>query len=328
VYAATQGSVAAQCLSDAEAIYAVADTSPKILLTTAPHDYYPETEWRDDMELGAAELYYAAKQAAKNGVSTQQSATYYLNQAEYWANRYIKQDDASILNLYDVGGLAHYELFRAMKGLTPGRRGMAREKRAAHTQTVTVDDLLNNLKGMLDQSVAFAKKGVFAFADKYDNGDDLVPHAFGFALLASMWREMSTLNNAHDSNTFVEWELKQRDWLFGANAWGVSFVVGAGQSFPHCMQHQVANLVGSLDGQPPLLYGAVVDGPSQTDNFDGIGVPSGARKCPPNGGNPYSQFTGQGVAYMDNVKAWPSVEPADDYSVTGILWYARKISGL
>ncbi|MEO8971770.1 MAG: glycoside hydrolase family 9 protein, partial [Ktedonobacteraceae bacterium] len=41
-----------QCLSSAENIFALAKTSHVgQLLTTAPYGYYPETEWRDDMEL-------------------------------------------------------------------------------------------------------------------------------------------------------------------------------------------------------------------------------------------------------------------------------------
>ncbi len=48
---------AAGCLRDGEDIYALADTDPTgKLLTTAPYDFYPETQWRDDMELGATEL--------------------------------------------------------------------------------------------------------------------------------------------------------------------------------------------------------------------------------------------------------------------------------
>jgi endoglucanase len=57
-----------------------------------------------------------------------------------------------------------------------------------------------------------------------------------------------------------------RRWLSnisGANAWGVTFTVGDGETFPDCMQHQVANLVGSLNGQPPVLDGAVVEGPTE-----------------------------------------------------------------
>ncbi len=51
---------AARCLLAAEHIFDLADPSPSGDLTTAiPFDFYPETEWRDDMELGATELYFA-----------------------------------------------------------------------------------------------------------------------------------------------------------------------------------------------------------------------------------------------------------------------------
>ena len=44
------------CLRAAEHIYALADTRPGRLTTALPYGFYPETEWRDDMELGAVEL--------------------------------------------------------------------------------------------------------------------------------------------------------------------------------------------------------------------------------------------------------------------------------
>src|SRR5260370_30990902 len=55
-------------------------------------------------------------------------------------------------------------------------------------------------------------------------------------------------------------------WLanaLGANAWGTSFIIGDGTTFPDCPQHQVANLVGSLDGTPPVLAGAGGQGPPE-----------------------------------------------------------------
>jgi endoglucanase len=46
------------------------------------------------------------------------------------------------------------------------------------------------------------------------------------------------------------WASAQR-WLaniLGTNSWGSSFIVGDGSTFPNCIQHQVANLAGALDG--------------------------------------------------------------------------------
>ncbi len=55
---ATDRSYAERCLAAAETIFDLADTaSAGRLLTVAPWDFYPETEWRDDLELGAVELY-------------------------------------------------------------------------------------------------------------------------------------------------------------------------------------------------------------------------------------------------------------------------------
>ena len=55
---------------------------------------------------------------------------------------------------------------------------------------------------------------------------------------------------------YAAWEQRWLDDILGSNAWGVSLIVGDGTVYPDCMQHQVANLAGSLDGQPPVLAGA------------------------------------------------------------------------
>ena len=105
LFASSDPTFASTCLRDGEDVYALADTHPTgNLLTTAPYDFYPETQWRDDMELGATEL------AAAVGPGSQQQT--YLAQAADWAAAYIASPDQDTLNLYDVGGLAHYELAR------------------------------------------------------------------------------------------------------------------------------------------------------------------------------------------------------------------------
>jgi len=128
-------------------------------------------------------------------------------------------------------------------------------------------------------------------------------------------------------NTFSSFGERQRDWLVGSNAWGSAFVVGAGETFPFCLQHQVANLAGNLHGNnsenSPLLLGAVVDGPSLTDNFNGLSAPDGSVQCPDPKSDEFKQFTGRGVRYQDNVAAWPSVEASDDYTVISLLTFAR-----
>ena len=53
---------------------------------------------------------------------------------------------------------------------------------------------------------------------------------------------------------------QQLNFALGANAWGASFVVGAGTVFPHCMQSEIANLAGSLTGRGDIQLGAVRTG--------------------------------------------------------------------
>ena len=97
--------LANQCITAAEHIFDLANTNPSgNLLTVIPFSFYPETEWRDDLELGATELYFAA---ASGGLPTGLPHTdpaFYLQKAATWANAYITgpNDAADTLNLYDV----------------------------------------------------------------------------------------------------------------------------------------------------------------------------------------------------------------------------------
>src|SRR5438445_330573 len=77
------------CLVAAEHVFALADTHPRSLLTVSPHGYYPETEWRDDMELGASELYLALASGGLPSGLPVSSPRYYLRAAARWARSYL-----------------------------------------------------------------------------------------------------------------------------------------------------------------------------------------------------------------------------------------------
>ena len=67
VFHRTHPVFAGRCLRAARHIFALADTQPTgRLLTAIPYDYYPETEWRDDLELGATELARAEMAAGRD----------------------------------------------------------------------------------------------------------------------------------------------------------------------------------------------------------------------------------------------------------------------
>ena len=312
LYQKSDPSYASSCLSSAENVFALAKTSNVgQLLTTAPYGYYPETEWRDDMELGATELYYATSQGNLPSGLKHSDPMYYLKQAAHWANAYIHgpNDGSDSLNLYDVSGLAHYELYNAI--IQAGNPG---------NLEVTQSDLINDLHKQLKNGTTQATHDPFGLGVPY-GGPDATPHALGYTLEANFYDEMTS------TSTYTTFGLTERNWVLGDNAWGSSFIVGDGSTFPDCMQHQVANLAGSLNGDPPVVLGATVDGPNSLSSFQGLGIPGGARKCPPNGGDPFKVFTGNGARYLDNVTAWPSTEPADDYTALSILVFAQQVSG-
>src|ERR1039457_2855303 len=122
-----------------------------------------------------------------------------------------------------------------------------------------------------------------------------------------------------------EYRCVRARWLaniLGANAWGTSLIVGDGSTFPECMQHQVANLAGSLDGAPPVLAGAAVEGPN---SFAATGVVTGMRACPANGVDRLAQFNRATAVFQDNVQSWSTDEPALDLSATTPMAFAWQI---
>ena len=119
VFRESDAGLASRCLLAGEHIFELADTSPQgHLLTAIPYGFYPESEWRDDLELGATELAIALAPGGQlpEGLPHTQPL-YYLQQAAIWAREYIARsgETGETLNLYDVSGLAHFELVRAIR---------------------------------------------------------------------------------------------------------------------------------------------------------------------------------------------------------------------
>ncbi|HEY7280964.1 MAG TPA: glycoside hydrolase family 9 protein, partial [Actinomycetota bacterium] len=125
VFRSSRPGFARRCLLAAEHVFDLADTSPRgHLLTVVPFDFYPETEWRDDLELGATELARALAERGPAPGLPHTHAAFYLRAAAQWARAYMHGpgDAGDVLNLYDVSGLAHAELIREIRrsGNPPG----------------------------------------------------------------------------------------------------------------------------------------------------------------------------------------------------------------
>ncbi len=313
VFDSTLPELAARCLHAGEHIFELADTDPQgHLLTAIPFDFYPETEWRDDLELGATELARALSSGRPlpPGLAHTQPL-YYLEQAADWAKRYIADNGSGgePLNLYDVSGLAHFELVQAL-----------REESEPPGLAVSEAELLADLRGQLERAVTQSHNDPFGFGFPW-NTADTASHGDGLSVMAAEYEALT------GEETFRAFAARWLGNVLGANAWGSSFIIGDGTTFPHCPQHQVANIVGSLDGSTPVLAGAVVEGPGEEASR---GKLSGMRACAVKGAGAFSHFD-NGAIYEDNVQSFTNTEPAIDLTASSLLafsWQSNPSEGL
>lgn len=305
VFRVSDAALARRCLSAARSLYAHARTTHVgRLVTAAPSDYYPEQEWRDDMELGGVEIARALADGA--GGRYTRAAAVYRRRAAYWADAYMSSPLAGTdtFNLFDVGALAHAELAWTIDRWDDADLGIGR------------GELVADLRDQLALWERVSRRDPFGLGDDYTDGD-VAQHALGLAWEARAYDAIAR------TTRFAAFAQHQLDVALGANAWGSSFVVGTGTTFPHCLHHQVANLAGSLDGTGALLLGATVPGPAAAALRGLGGTPDGARACPARGGNPFARFDGRGARYVDAVAASPSVEPSDDAAALALAAFAQ-----
>ncbi|MEV5951075.1 glycoside hydrolase family 9 protein [Streptomyces sp. NPDC051993] len=286
--AANDPAGARQWLEKAAAVYGQADThNPRQLVTTFPPAFYSEDSWQDDMEFGAVELALAAKALGDGRTGGWQT------QAADWARAYLASGNLGTLGISDVSALAHADLLR----LGP-------------SNAVAAD-----LRRQLADGERRAAKDPFRAGAVYTDFD-AVPHTFGLVATAVLYAKAT---GDHHYDAFAG---QQRGWALGANAWGTSFMIGTGELFPHCPAHQVANLAGSLTGSGEVLRGAVVNGPNGAKKLSGDGETLESTRACAAGTADWKRFDGKGARYVDQVGAWQTVEPADDFTSTALLAFA------
>jgi hypothetical protein len=297
--ATTDPKEASHWLDKAAAVYALADTGhdpDEPLVTAFPNGFYPEDSWQDDMEFGGAELAMAAEQLGDDRESD------WTEDAARWASAYLDSDVKGTLDVADVSALAHVDLATVLDGTR--RNGIG------------ASDLYRDLRRQLEDGVAHAGHDPFGAGAVYDDFD-AVPHTFGLVATARLYAQ------ATGDNRYAAFAGRQRGWALGANPWGTSFMIGAGEVYPHCPEHQLANLRGSHDGKGAILRGAVVNGPNAASQLKELNSFPTMKKCsaaPPTGA--WTDFDGKGARYLDDVGAWQTVEPSLDFTTTALLAFA------
>jgi endoglucanase len=232
----------------------------------APY-YYEEDNWADDMELAAAELYALTHDRS------------YLRDALNYASRepvtpWMGADTAKHYQWYPWHNNGHHEIWR--------------NANAADRKIVA----------------AYYRKGLATVVSRADNGFRIgIPFIWcsnnlmaSFATQAYLYRRMT------GDNHFLEYEQAALDWLFGANPWGVSMVIGLPHDGVFARDpHSVVAKEMHVE-----LTGALLDGPVYSSiyrNLLGISL---------HDPDEYAQFNGGFIVYHDDVGDYSTNEPIMD----------------
>jgi hypothetical protein len=253
----------------AASAYALGKRYPGVCQTApagAPY-FYEEANWVDDMELGAAQMYALAK------------SRWYLDDAREFAAEepatpWMGLDTARHYEFYPWHNNAHYEIWRLSRG---------RDRR---------------------QMVEYYRIGLQAVARKARNGFRIgTPFIWcssnliaSFATQAYLYRRMS------GDASFLDLETAALDWLFGANPWGVSMVIGLPQDGrwardPHSV---VAKQMGVQ------LTGGLLDGPVYRSIYQNL---KGIRLFEP---DELERFNTGFIVYHDDFGDYSTNEPIMD----------------
>jgi endoglucanase len=236
---------------------------------------------------------------------------------ERYTKKIYDTGNTDTLNLYDVSGLAHFELYRALE-MAGNPSGLA----------VTEAGIREQLLKQVGDAITQAGVDAWGFGVHWNYGDT-TSHGAGLSVMAS---EAYYLTQTQSYNTYAQRWLAN---ILGANAWGSSFIVGDGSTFPNCIQHQVANLAGALDGTSggtPVLWGASTEGPA---GYATSGLVGGMKRCPANGVDTFKIFNGndgafnakQTAVYKDNAESYSTTEPGIDLTSTSFLMWSWRLAG-
>lgn len=254
--------------------YALGRAHPGVCQTApgrAPY-FYEEDNFADDMELGAAVLAGATGQRAL------------LTDAVAFAARepvtpWMGADTARHYQWFPWHNNGHYEAWRVARA----RGDVATQRRMA----------------------AYYRRGLLAVVGRADNGFRIgVPFIWcsnnlmtSFATQAMLYRHMT------GDQRFRPYEQAAVDWLFGANPWGISMVIG----YPHDANtaRDPHSAVAARLGVDKLL-GGLLDGPvyhSIYGNLKGI-----ALRRP----DAYARFNTGRMVYHDDLGDYSTNEPIMD----------------
>ena len=263
-------------LQNARSLYRLARANPGNAMSVpvrAPH-YYGESTYHDDLEWAATELFIATRD------------TEYLAQAIDYAQQageshWMGKDRHGHYEFFPYVNLAHWRLY-------------------PHAETETQSEL-----------AAYYRTGLERIRDRAEKN----PYRLGTPLVWCSTNDViafSTQARLYESMTgdtqYRTLAAEARDWIFGRNPWGVSFVIGVpsegvASSNPHHLLHKLAN---------HLPVGGLVDGPVYKDINDSL-------KFEPFGDDAFARFQSNIGVYHDTFGDFSTNEPIIDGTVSLLL---------
>jgi endoglucanase len=270
VYARTDSAFADSLRRRAIAAYTLGAAHPGVCQTApgrSPY-FYEEENWTDDMELAAAQLWSATREAR------------YLRDAVDYASRepvtpWMGADTARHYEFYPFHNAGHYELWRG---------GSAKQRALA----------AGYYKRGLDRIKARAANGFRVGTPFIWCSNDLM---VSVATQALLYRGMT------GDTRYRVYEQAAIDWLFGANPWGTSMVIGYPRdgTWPHDPHSAVAARLG-----PQALTGGLVDGPVYRSIFGNL------RGIALRNEDEFARFNTGFIVYHDDIGDYSTNEPIMD----------------
>lgn len=221
-------------LDAARSLYTLAKSNPGNAMSVpvrAPY-YYGESTYHDDLQWAATELYIAT------GDKT------YLDDAISFV------DPAGASRWMGNGRHGHYEFFPYIN--------LAHWRLYPHADEATQKKIADYYRDGLERVRIEAEKNPYRLGTPlvWCSTNDVI----AFATQAQLYEQMT------GDTTYRPLAAEARDWIFGRNPWGVSFVIGVPEngvaaSKPHHLFWKLAD---------HLPVGGMVDGPVYKDINDGL----------------------------------------------------------
>jgi hypothetical protein len=264
-------------LETAESLYKLAQSKPGVAMSVpvrAPY-YYGESSYYDDLEWAATELYTATKDKS------------YLGQAIDYAhhaagNPWMGEDRHGHYEFFPYVNLAHWRLW-------------------SHVSKAEQTKLAEYYREGLERVRERAVKNPYRLGTPlaWCSTNDVVALATQVALYEQMTGD----------TRYRELGAEARDWIFGRNPWGVSFVIGLPEegraaSRPHHMFYKLAH---------HLPVGGLVDGPVYKDINDSLKFGNAFAN------DELARFQSDVAVYHDLAEDFSTNEPIIDGTVSLLL---------